>query len=67
MAITTMLLLAGCGGTGEEAATSEPDVQQAADNNDRAPGLVVNTIGGGQIDFADLLGQDAVLWFWAPW
>lgn len=24
-------------------------------------------IGGGQIDANSLVGQDVVLWFWAPW
>ena len=28
---------------------------------------VVPTAGGGQIDFGDLEGSPAMLWFWAPW
>ncbi len=28
---------------------------------------VLATISGGQIDFGALEGQDALLWFWAPW
>lgn len=31
------------------------------------PSVVLNTSAGGQIDVADLQGQDAMLWFWAPW
>jgi hypothetical protein len=26
-----------------------------------------NLIGGGTIDTGDYVGQDLVLWFWAPW
>lgn len=25
------------------------------------------TLAGGQLDLGSLEGQDAVLWFWAPW
>ena len=31
------------------------------------PVLVSNTVGGAQIDTNDLVGQDVVVWFWAPW
>lgn len=27
----------------------------------------VGTVGGEQFDLGSLDGQDAVLWFWAPW
>ncbi len=29
--------------------------------------LVAETTDGGQFEFGSLEGQDAVLWFWAPW
>ena len=29
--------------------------------------FVEDTVGGGLIDANDLMGQDLVLWFWAPW
>lgn len=69
------VVVAGCGSAAEETAIraqSEDASATAASSQDspetgRAPGLVMNTITGGQIDAADLLGQDAVLWFWAPW
>ncbi len=29
--------------------------------------LTAATTDGGQFEFGSLEGQDAVLWFWAPW
>ena len=30
-------------------------------------GVVLPTTDGGQLDFNDLEGKPALLWFWAPW
>lgn len=51
------LVLAACGSS-EEAAPPEPTP---------LPAVMVNTVSGGQLDLNGLAGQDAVLWFWAPW
>jgi hypothetical protein len=80
VAITAVLTLVGCGGGSDtqdqagsaantEAAGSNTgsDTGSASSGAEQAPSLVVDKIGGGQIDIADLLGQDVVLWFWAPW
>ena len=32
-----------------------------------APGVMVDLVGGGQLDLNSLEGQDVVYWFWAPW
>jgi hypothetical protein len=55
------LLVAACGGdditgsgTGGASGVATP------------PG-VAPTAGGGQLDFGDLEGSPAMLWFWAPW
>lgn len=58
-----MMLVASCGGgtqTDASAGAAEPDAP-AQLSGDFA------TISGGQIDLGSLEGQDAVLWFWAPW
>ena len=56
------LALASCGGdaTGEGAGSAAPPTTAPA-----AP--IVQAISGSQVDFADVLTQDTVLWFWAPW
>lgn len=77
------VLATGCAGSGEQAvsesasqpamptATTSPPTtaEQSTTQADTAPtrGLMVNTIDGGQLDFSALIGQDLVLWFWAPW
>jgi hypothetical protein len=53
--------------TSQPDSTSAPETGQPAQGNEQAPSLVVDTLDGGQLDVADLLGQDTVLWFWAPW
>ncbi len=44
-------------------ATSGADATTVAWDHNWAGDL----IGGGQIDANSLVGQDVVLWFWAPW
>jgi hypothetical protein len=53
------LLAAACGG---DDVTGTGGASEVA----AAPG-VVPTAGGGQLDFGDLEGSPAMLWFWAPW
>ncbi len=57
-------------------ATQASDESAAPDEDSSAPTEeapqagsteVLATISGGQIDFGALQGQDALLWFWAPW
>lgn len=75
VAMAAVLVVSGCGSAAEETAIdgqSEDAQATAASAKDspettQAPRLVMDTITGGQIDVGDLLGQDAVLWFWAPW
>ena len=53
------LLASACGG--DEVGGAGGAAEVAA-----APGIAP-TAGGGQIDFGDLEGSPAMLWFWAPW
>lgn len=53
------------------AACAGDDSTAAGDGSDSAAvqplTLVAETTDGGQFEFGSLEGQDAVLWFWAPW
>ena len=55
------LLAAACGGG--DAATTEA----AAGKSAEVYALSAATVSGSQLEFGSLEGQDAVLWFWAPW
>ncbi len=73
------LLAAACGGsttTTSAADTSASGDTATADSSAEAtttnagnPLLTgsIGTVSGNQFDMASLEGQDAVLWFWAPW
>lgn len=65
-ALFGVLLLASCGGSSSDVATSAP-----VDAGESASASLLTgdfpTVQGGQIDLASLEGQDVVLWFWAPW
>ena len=61
LALLLVLVLAGCGGS------DDTDVGAASDTGATSPDLVVTTVDGGQLDFGELSGQPALLWFWAPW
>ncbi len=54
------LAISACGGSTSQESEAAPAGQRSAT-------LVATKIDGDQIDIADLLGQDVVLWFWAPW
>lgn len=67
------LVLAACGGAGEETAAPTP-TSSAAEGDSReavAGGNPLSfqavTTDGAEFDASDLAGQDVVLWFWAPW
>lgn len=68
--------------TGSSAVDDEPADAPATDGTDAAPPAAEgddemaatwehdwtgDLIGGGQLDANSLVGQDLVLWFWAPW
>ena len=60
LALLLVLALAGCGGSDDADAGPARDAASS-------PDLVVTTVDGGQLDFGELSGQPALLWFWAPW
>ena len=67
------LLAASCGGSAEvETATVPLDDDTTAsdaaiDDALGLPTISAPTSDGDTIDFADLAGEDVMLWFWAPW
>lgn len=58
--IALAIIASACGGATDSVATA-PAATAAQ------PELIAETIDGQQIDFVDMLDEDAVLWFWAPW
>ena len=71
---TTVGLIAGCGGTGGNAASVTP---RAAPSEVSAPStaaavpeeldFIAKTVGGQEFSGQTLAGKPAVFWFWAPW
>ena len=65
------LLATACGAPPDTAAapagSAVVEEADAAAGGVGLPVLVSNTVGGAQIDTNDLVGQDVVVWFWAPW
>ncbi len=62
LAVAFALVATACGGgdaTGAAGATAENGTDTGA--------IVLPTTDGGQLDFNDLEGKPALLWFWAPW
>lgn len=55
------LVAAACGDS--EGATTEVAASETTSVYD----FSASTVSGGQLDFGSLEGQDALLWFWAPW
>ena len=59
-------LLAACGGGGTT--TSPEDSSASGSGSSAAPAaFTAELLGGGELASASLAGNDAVLWFWAPW
>ncbi|KIH97703.1 hypothetical protein LP52_17840 [Streptomonospora alba] len=62
---------------GAEASSSGVDAAQGGDGGEQGEGggrspaealdFTAPTVGGGEIDGAELQGEPVVLWFWAPW
>jgi hypothetical protein len=50
--------LGACGGS-DGAAVAAPSAEPLD--------FVAPDVRGGQVEGADLAGQDLVIWFWAPW
>lgn len=63
MSAACVLALAGCGGD----ATDSASPAESTDSTATPAAPVVQAISGNQVDFADTLTQNTVLWFWAPW
>lgn len=62
------LAAAACGGSAEVETGTAPVDDAAAETAAPEPIMIsAPTADGGTIDFADLAGQDLMLWFWAPW
>ena len=64
------LIGASCGGDDTAIEVPAADADRAATSvgaRSWPHTFVAGMIGGGQLDDADLAGQDVVLWFWAPW
>jgi thiol-disulfide isomerase/thioredoxin len=62
--LAPLLLVAGaCGGgaeTGDAQAAEDPPAAEPV-------AFSAAVLGGGDFDASSIAGQDAVLWFWAPW
>ncbi len=77
LALGASLLAAACGGSttitaadsGAASGSDTASASNAASGSTANPLLTgtVGTVAGGQFDLGSLEGQDAVLWFWAPW
>ncbi len=77
--LSAAVLLAACGSSSQAADSEATDSEAAAplsgDEAQSSPeptevsgeNAILATVGGGQIDFGSLAGQDTLLWFWAPW
>lgn len=69
------LVVTACGGStsidgdGDTAAPVDtaPATSTPANESEIPPVSGTTAIEGSLIEFNDLLGQDTVLWFWAPW
>lgn len=56
------LVAAACGGSEDSTTSAAPAESESAPLD-----LVLPTTDGGQLEFNDLEGKPALLWFWAPW
>ncbi len=77
MALTSAMILAACGGSTAEEVSNPAPVSSESDPAPTTtvdpgpaqplPQFTADTVSGGQFEFGSLEGQDAVIWFWAPW
>lgn len=65
------LLATACGTASVDTnAAPESTAAESAAPSEGGPGLpqlVADTVAGSQLDTNSLVGQDVVVWFWAPW
>jgi hypothetical protein len=66
LAVAFAPLLAGCGSSTADETSSTTDDAPSADGGGY-PVLVAETASGATFDLADHVGEDVMLWFWAPW
>ena len=64
-ALAAAMLLAACAPAGP--AVDDPPEDRAGDGVPAALDFSLPDLNGGQVDGAELVGRDVVLWFWAPW
>lgn len=65
MGVLVALALLGAACAGSD--TTPTAASASAGGGDGLTSVVLPTVDGAQLDFGDLEGQDAILWFWAPW
>jgi hypothetical protein len=77
--VAGLLVLAACGGSPEQAATTPtstgaaPTTPSTATPTGSAPAgsellaFTAPAIGGGEVDASIHQGRPTLLWFWAPW
>ncbi len=61
LVLVAAFLAAACGSGDETTAAAVPGSESDF------PSFTAQTVGGSQLDYGSLEGQDTVLWFWAPW
>ena len=67
LCLLSLLVAAACGGTVEQTAPRSADAAASGTVAASPRPILEQTLDGGQIDLAQLVGDDVVLWFWAPW
>ena len=69
--LALVFIAAACGGSDSGTTAAGPESGSAAAASESggsiSDGIVLPTSDGGQLDFGDLDGKPALLWFWAPW
>lgn len=67
LALGISLAVAACGGSATVTEQSSAPVESSEPAGNSLLTGSVGTVSGEQFDLGSLDGQDAVLWFWAPW
>lgn len=67
VAVAALLGAAGCGGGGGTPPGAAADATQDTTATAAALWWTAATVDGGQLEAAQLAGEDVVLWMWAPW
>ena len=65
--LALVALVAGACGGSDDTTTSSAVAADNESSGGEQTGVVLPTTDGGQLDFNDLEGKPALLWFWAPW